>query len=68
MEEILSAVFFITVIWMIVIAVKKDEWVWAIGMFFIFPLMYIYGAVNWGDAKLPLLLNVGAIIMVGMSI
>lgn len=68
MDEILGAIFFITMIWMIVIAVKKDEWGWAIAMFFIFPVMYIYGLVNWSDAKLPLLLNVGSIVLVGMAI
>lgn len=61
MVTILGIVFWVAIIWMIVIACQNEQWGWAIGMFFIFPVSYVYGALHWDRAKTPFIMSIATI-------
>jgi len=68
MEIVLGLLFSVAFLWMLIVGIQSEQWGWVIGMFFIFPLIFLYGILNWDRAKGPFLLSVGSIMLMFMFI
>jgi len=68
MEIIFGLLFCAAFLWILVIAIQGEQWGWTIGMFFIAPLIFIYGVLNWDRAKKPFLLAVASIVFIVMFV
>ena len=51
------------VIWIAVIGFQNEEYLFAIGSFFCFPVAIIYGIMRFDEAKIPLFMLIAATIL-----
>jgi len=68
MEIILGLILCVTLLWTLIIGIQHEQWLWVIGMFFFYPIFYVYGLLNLDKAKSPFLISTVTLVLAVMFI